>query len=109
LSTGEKAQDVAELEMCIYEMLCFCLTTYIYECISTTREVKKMKDENYLDQLKEFKKSSGWSYQQLSYSLRLHSQTVIGWFSGRCNPSPMATERIKKFLKSVERSNSSSK
>jgi len=65
-----------------------------------------MKNENYLNELKEFKKSSGWNYQKLSNHLGLHSQTVVWWFTGKRNPSPMAIEKIKKFLRSIKRSRS---
>jgi len=67
----------------------------------------KMKNENYLELLKEFKKSSGWSYHKLSNHLGVHYQTVISWFLEQRNPSPMALERIRKFLKSVEKSKTS--
>lgn len=64
----------------------------------------KMKEKSELDQLKDFKKKSGWSYHQLANALGIHYQTVSVWFVKERNPSPMAKERIRKFLRSVEKS-----
>ena len=63
--------------------------------------MKKNKD---LELLKEFKGTSGWSYQELSNHLRVHYQTVVSWFSGERNPSPRMVKRIQKFLRSIEKS-----
>lgn len=68
-----------------------------------------MNEENYVKLLKKFKKSSGWSYHKLSNHVGVHYQTIVDWFAGKTNPSLMALEKIKKFLKSVERSRSSDK
>jgi len=67
------------------------------------REVK-MKEKNDLELLREFKKTSGWSYYRLSISLGVHYQTIVGWFLGKYAPSSMALEKIQKFLKSIEKS-----
>jgi len=66
-----------------------------------------MEEKSDLEFLKKFKKTSGWSYCKLANHLGIHYQTVINWFLKRSNPSPMALERIQKFLKSIERSKSS--
>ena len=62
-----------------------------------------MKEKNDLERLKEFKKLSGWSYHKLSIHIGVHNQTIIGWFIGRRSPSLLATEKLQKFLRSVER------
>jgi len=62
-----------------------------------------MNEKNYLELLREFKKSSGWNYQKLSNHLGVHYQTIVGWLIGQYKPSLMALEKIKKFLRSVER------
>jgi len=67
-----------------------------------------MKEKNDLERLKEFKKSSGWSYHKLSNHVGVHYQTIVGWFIGKRSPSLLATEKIQKFLKSVERAESAS-
>lgn len=67
-----------------------------------------MKENNDLERLKEFKKSSGWSYHKLSNHIGVHYQTVVGWFIGKRSPSLLAAEKIQKFLKSVERAESAS-
>lgn len=64
-----------------------------------------MNEKNYLELLREFKKSSGWSYHKLSNHVGVHYQTIVGWLAGKCDPSLMALDRIKKFLRSVERKN----
>lgn len=66
-----------------------------------------MEENNEIERLKEFKKSSGWSYQKLSNHIGVHSQTVVGWFIGRRSPSLLALEKLQKFLRSIERSRSS--
>jgi len=68
-----------------------------------------MEEKNDIERLKEFKKSSGWSYHKLSNHIGVHYQTVVGWFIGKRSPSLLATEKIQKFLKSVERAESASR
>ena len=63
-----------------------------------------MEENNEIERLKEFKKSSGWSYQKLSNHIGVHAQTVVGWFIGRRSPSLLALEKLQKFLRSIERS-----
>jgi len=62
-----------------------------------------MKEKNDLERLKEFKKKSGLSYHRLANHLGVHYQTVISWFTRGATPSPMANERIQKFLRSIEK------
>lgn len=68
-----------------------------------------MNEKNYVELLREFKKSSGWSYHKLSNHVGVHYQTIVDWFAEKTNPSLMALEKIKEFLKSTERARSSSK
>jgi len=63
-----------------------------------------MKEKNDVERLKDFKKLSGWSYHKLSIHIGVHSETVVGWFSGRRRPSLLASEKLQKFLRSTERS-----
>ena len=58
----------------------------------------KTTDIPELEQLKEFKKRSGWSYDKISSHMGVHSQTIVFWITGKYNPSPMAKEKIRKFL-----------
>jgi len=62
-----------------------------------------MKDKNDLDRLRDFKKSSGWSYHRLSNHIGVHYQTVISWFLGSRSPSLLASEKLRKFLRSIEK------
>ncbi|MBA7648173.1 hypothetical protein ES703_55956 [subsurface metagenome] len=63
-----------------------------------------MKEKSTLEKLEEFKKSSGWSYLQLAVAMGIHYQTINNWFVKKAKPSPMALEKIQKFLRSVEKS-----
>lgn len=63
-----------------------------------------MNNKSDLERLKEFKKKSGWSYNRLAIALGIHYQTVSVWFVKDIDPSPMAKERIRKFLRSIEKS-----
>ena len=51
-----------------------------------------------LEDLKKFKKRSGWTYQRISNLMGVHSQTVVFWITGTYKPSKMAREKIRKFL-----------
>jgi len=66
-----------------------------------------MKEKNDVERLRDFKKLSGWSYHKLSIYIGVHSETVVGWFSGRRRPSLLALEKLQKFLKSIEKSEAS--
>lgn len=63
-----------------------------------------MKEKTDVERLKDFKKSSGWSYHQLSIHIGVHNQTIYSWLFGRRSPSLLASEKLKKFLRSVEKS-----
>jgi len=63
-----------------------------------------MKEKNTLEKLEEFKKNSGWSYLQLAVAMGIHYQTINNWFVKKSKPSPMALEKIQKFLKFIEKS-----
>jgi len=58
-----------------------------------------MKESNDVEKLKGFKKDTGYTYAQLGKKLGVHYRTVYLWVSGKTKPSPMAKERIRKFLK----------
>ena len=58
-----------------------------------------MKESNDVERLKKFKKDMGYSYDKLGKALGVHHRTVYLWMSGKTKPSPMAKERIRKFLK----------
>lgn len=51
-----------------------------------------------IEQLQEFKKRSGWSYEKIASFMGVHAQTIVFWLTGKTNPSPMAKEKINKFL-----------
>lgn len=57
-----------------------------------------MKEIDELKMLIEFKKKSGWSYERIARELGVHSQTVQAWFSEKYKPSPLAKEKIERFL-----------
>jgi Helix-turn-helix. len=57
-----------------------------------------MKEQSELDLLRKFKKESGWSYNKIAIYLGVHYQTVVGWFTGKYEPSKMAKEKINHFL-----------
>lgn len=78
--------------------------TFASISVSIIKRGEKMKEKNNIERLKDFKKSSGWSYHKLSIHIGVHNQTIYGWLFGRRSPSPLALEKLQKFLKSVERS-----
>jgi len=51
-----------------------------------------------VNELKEFKKKSGWSYQKLATLIGVNTQSVINWVMGKAEPSAMAREKIQRFL-----------
>lgn len=61
-----------------------------------------MEEKNTLEKLKEFKKKSKWTYFQLAVAMGVHYQTINNWFVNISKPSPMAREKIQKFLRSIE-------
>ncbi|MDD8014065.1 MAG: hypothetical protein PHX45_00110 [Acidobacteriota bacterium] len=60
-----------------------------------------MKDKE-LNGLIKFKKKSGWSYDRISKELGIHSQTVVGWFSGKNKPGNLTRNLIREFLEKKE-------
>ena len=56
------------------------------------------KQISELDQLKEFKKKSGWTYPKISELMGVHEQTIVFWITNKHKPSPMGKEKIKTFL-----------
>jgi len=63
-----------------------------------------MKEKSTFEKLEDFKKRTGWSYHRLAVAMGIHSQTINNWFVKKSKPSPMALEKIQKFLRSIERS-----
>lgn len=57
-----------------------------------------MNKQIYIDSLIQFKKKSGWSFQKIANLMGVNTQTLINWHSGKFKPSPMAIEKIQKFL-----------
>ncbi len=56
-------------------------------------------EDKELEELKKFKKRSGWSYDRISKELGIHSQTVVGWFAGKYKPGNLARNLLREFLK----------
>lgn len=48
--------------------------------------------------LRKFKQKSGWSYEKIGLRMGVHHQSVVFWLGGQYRPSPMAREKIVKFL-----------
>lgn len=61
--------------------------------------MQKEKEIPELDELKEFKKRSGWTYPKISELMGVHEQTIVFWITGKFKPSRMAKEKIRAFLK----------
>lgn len=61
--------------------------------------MQEEKQNPELDQLREFKKRSGWSYPKISELMGVHEQTIVYWLTGKFKPSSMAKEKIRVFLK----------
>jgi len=59
---------------------------------------KKKNPIPELKRLREFKEKSGWSYEKIGVRMGIHPQTIVFWFGKKYRPSPMARERIQKFL-----------
>jgi len=57
-----------------------------------------MKEIKEISELKKFKERSGWSYEKLAGHIGVHSQTLMNWMKGNYKPSPMAREKIRRFL-----------
>lgn len=57
-----------------------------------------MEKIDEIERLKQFKKKSNWSYEKMARYMGVHSQTLMNWMRGDYKPSPMAREKIRKFL-----------
>ena len=75
----------------------FHLTNFSLRCIYNFWGVD-MNESIELVRLREFKKESNWSYSKIAARLGLHVQTVMFWFQGSHEPSPLAREKIRAFL-----------
>jgi len=59
---------------------------------------EKKTNTNELEQLRQFKKKSRWSYKKISERMGIHPQTIVFWLIGKHHPSKMANEKIRRFL-----------
>ena len=58
---------------------------------------KETKDQD-LEQLRIFKKKSGWNYEKIGIRMGIHPQTVVFWLTGKHRPGKLARNMIRKFL-----------
>lgn len=61
--------------------------------------MKNKDPEELIKELKRIKKEEGLSFSDLASELGVYKRTVTFWFAGDFKPSPMACERIEKFLR----------
>ena len=54
--------------------------------------------EKIIEELKEFKEKSGWSYYKIATRLGVHPQSVRNWCKDKAKPTPLAKEKIQDFL-----------
>jgi len=59
---------------------------------------EKETNINELEQLRQFKKKSHWSYEKIGKRMGIHPQTIVFWITGKHSPSKMAKEKIRRFL-----------
>jgi len=59
---------------------------------------EKKTNTNELEQLRQFKKKSRWSYEKIGERVGVHPQTIVFWITGKHSPSKMAKEKIRRFL-----------
>jgi len=52
-----------------------------------------------IEKLKSFKKRSGWGCKRIAENMGIHEQTIYFWLIGRFNPSRLALEKVKEFLR----------
>ena len=57
-----------------------------------------MEEIKEVELLKKFKQDSGWGYLKISKLLGSSLQSVVNWIQGHTKPSPMARDKIRKFL-----------
>ena len=63
------------------------------------RAPKDLKLDDDVEMLKKFKKETDHTYDTLGKALGVHYRTVYLWLAGKTKPSPLAKEKLKKFLK----------
>lgn len=51
-----------------------------------------------IEDLREFKKRSGWSDDKISAKLGVSAQSIRNWLKGRNTPSELAKKAIREFL-----------
>ncbi|MBA7546553.1 hypothetical protein ES705_38945 [subsurface metagenome] len=59
---------------------------------------EKKTNTNELEQLRQFKKKSRWSYKKIGKRMGIHPQTIVCWITGKHSPSKLAKEKILPFL-----------
>ncbi|MBA7604711.1 hypothetical protein ES703_11837 [subsurface metagenome] len=59
---------------------------------------EKETNINEVEQLRQFKKKSRWSYEKIGKRMGIHPQTIVFWITGKHSPSKMAKEKIQRFL-----------
>lgn len=57
-----------------------------------------MEEHIEVIRLRKFKEDSGWSYLKIASLMGVAVQSVINWIQGKVVPSPMAREKIRRFL-----------
>jgi len=55
-------------------------------------------EDNEVEQLRQFKGISGWSYMKIANLMGVAIQSIINWLQGIHEPSRMALEKIRRFL-----------
>jgi len=57
-----------------------------------------MEEHIEVVRLRKFKEDSGWSYLKMAGLIGVAVQSIINWIQGKVVPSPMARDKIRKFL-----------
>ncbi|MBA7616897.1 hypothetical protein ES703_24199 [subsurface metagenome] len=57
-----------------------------------------MEEHIEVVRLRKFKEDSGWSYLKIAGRMDVAIQSIINWIQGKAVPSPMARDKIRKFL-----------
>lgn len=52
------------------------------------------------EKLKKLRSKKGWSQERLARELGVSFQTIHRWETGKCEPSPLAQEKIDRLLES---------
>jgi transcriptional regulator with XRE-family HTH domain len=53
------------------------------------------------NELKNIRESLGFTLEQFAQKLGVSFQTVWRWESGKCKPSPLAMDKIRKYVKNA--------